>query len=266
MINGEGNESMPDMVKILEAKKENRYITTFVLDKKMDAVPGQFVMVWLPGVDEKPMSVRHSGEHLHVTVEARGECTEQITKLSEGEKIGIRGPYGTGFTHDKDCIIVGGGVGMPPLMNLYEKMSDKSVRVLQGARTKDRLLFTGTENMKIATDDGTEGHKGFVTDILEEEIKSGKPKIVYTCGPEHMMVKVMEICKKHGVRMEASLERYMRCGLGICGSCVCGKSLVCLDGPVFPIEELEKNPDFGKHALSKSAKKQTLKEYYGGNE
>ena len=74
----------------------------------------------------------------------------------------------------------------------------------------------------------------------------------------------MEICRRHGIKMEASLERYMRCGIGICGSCACGKSIVCKDGPVFTIKELENNPDFGRHALSMSARKQTIEEYQGG--
>lgn len=264
MESNERRGSIPEMVKILEAKKENRYTTTLVLDKKMDATPGQFVMVWLPGVDEKPMSVRRSGRHLHITVEGKGKCTELMAGLSEGGTIGIRGPFGKGFSQKKDCIIIGGGAGMPPLMNLYEQIGDSSVRLLQGARSKERLIFTGMKGMKVATDDGSQGHRGFVTELLEEEIKSGKPKIVYTCGPEPMMVRVREICKKHGIMMEASLERYMRCGIGICGSCACGRSVVCKDGPVFTIGELEKNPDFGRHALSMSARKQTLEEYYGG--
>ncbi len=258
-------KAKPEMTRILRIKKENPYVKTITLDMKMKAEPGQFVMIWLPGVDEKPMSIRSSNENLMISVEARGKCSESFTCLKEGDSIGVRGPYGKGFSHVKDCIIVGGGIGMPPLMNLSESMGG-NMRMLQGARTKDRLIFTDSHDMMTATDDGSEGHSGFVTELLEKEIIKKKPRIVYTCGPELMMVKVMEICKRHGVGMEASLERYMRCGIGICGSCVCGKSIVCLDGPVFTMEQLEKNPDFGKHALSRSAKKLTLEEYYGGKE
>lgn len=254
------------MVEIVDVIVENPFVKTLVLNINLSAEPGQFVMLWLPGIDEKPMSIRKTlpdKNRLHVTIEARGDCTTQMTSMKPGDKLGIRGPYGKAFTLEQDCIMVGGGVGMPPVTNLYEAVGGKAAgaRLLQGARNKDRLLFTKVfPEMIIATDDGSTGHHGYVTDLLEQEIEKKKPKIVYTCGPELMMVKVMEICKRHGVQMEASLERYMRCGVGVCGSCVCGKSVVCIDGPIFSIDQLENNPEFGKFELTKSAKKVPLGE------
>ncbi|RMF07037.1 dihydroorotate dehydrogenase electron transfer subunit [Candidatus Woesearchaeota archaeon] len=276
-------KNVPRMVRILDVIEENPFVKTFLLDIKMDALPGQFVMVWLPGLDEKPMSVRGTSEAspavkallqkaklkpnsegaVAITVEARGPTTKELLQKKPNDMIGIRGPYGKPYSIVEDSIMVGGGVGMPPVAFLADIL--KKRRLLQGARTKERLLFLDQyEDMRISTDDGTLGHKGFVTELLEEEIMKKKPKMVYACGPELMMLAVLRICRKHRIPMEASLERYMRCGLGVCGSCVCGNRVVCVEGPVFNDKELEEMADFGKFALTKSARKVTLKEYYSG--
>ncbi len=86
-------------------------------------------------------------------------------------------------------------------------------------------------------------------------------RIIYTCGPEFMMYKVYEFCKEHNIQCEASLERYMKCGIGICGQCVCNGQMVCKDGPVFNLNSLNTMSDFGNYSLLKSGKKVTLKEY-----
>lgn len=252
----------PKLVEILDIIVENPLTKTLVLDGHIDAQPGQFVMIWLPGVNEKPMSVRKSEQHLHLCIEGRGDCTRRIIAMKKGEKIGLRGPYGRGFTMEKESILIGGGIGMPPLMNLYDSMgTDAGIRVLQGARSKERLLFMKSyPEMIVATEDGSLGYKGYITDILENEIRKRKPKAVYTCGPELMMLKVLNICTHHNIRVEASLERYMRCGFGVCASCVCGDRLVCLDGPVFSGQELQNNAHFGEFLLTASAQKRAIRD------
>ena len=118
--------------------------------------------------------------------------------------------------------------------------------------------------MIITTDDGTCGRKCFTTTILEELLKNkkNKIKIVYTCGPEIMMKKVLDICNKYKIECEASLERVMKCGFGVCGSCMINDVTVCKDGPVFNSKQLNKMSEFGNFARLKSGKKVTLNEYH----
>lgn len=261
-MNSQDAGDQPKYVRIKKIVDENPHTKTFFLDYDMEGMPGQFAMLWLPGFDEKPMSVSYFGKEAGFTVEARGRTTKKMFSLKEGDRLGVRGPYGKPFTLKDDAILVGGGVGMPPMAVLAEHV--KNPIILQGARSKDRLMFQDRlkdMDARYATDDGSFGHKGFVTDLLEEQLKKKRPSIVYTCGPELMMKKVVGICKDNDVPCEVSLERYMRCGYGICGSCVCGEMIVCRDGPVFSIEQLEKMDDFGKKALLVSGRKGSLKEY-----
>jgi dihydroorotate dehydrogenase electron transfer subunit len=107
----------------------------------------------------------------------------------------------------------------------------------------------------IFTEDGSCGREGVPTDWLREELQRGRLQRVYTCGPEPMMVEVVRLCREAGVPCEASLERYMKCGIGLCGSCECSGWLVCRDGPVFPGQQLARMPAFGTSARSKSGRK-----------
>ena len=115
--------------------------------------------------------------------------------------------------------------------------------------------------MITTTDDGSFGLKGYTTDALNDVIKNNKIKIVYTCGPEIMMEKIVEICDQNNIEVEASLERYMSCGFGICGKCTVNDKIICVDGPIFNSKQLKEMPEFGKFARLKSGKKVTLKEY-----
>ena len=118
--------------------------------------------------------------------------------------------------------------------------------------------------MSVATDDGSFGKKGFTTDVLKEilENKKNKIKIVYTCGPEMMMKKIFELCEKHNIECEASLERYMACGYGVCGKCMINDKICCIDGPVFNSRQLRQMNEFGNFARLKSGRKVTIKEYH----
>jgi len=132
------------------------------------------------------------------------------------------------------------------------------VRVYLGARTKAELFFqkrmedAGAE-LIIATDDGSCGEKGFVTNCFSKDLKTIQRAV--TCGPEVMMVKVVDACMEHNVHVQASLERYMKCGVGICDACNCGGALICRDGPVFDGKRLARLNDFGKCKRDISGKK-----------
>ncbi len=228
-------------------------------EKCRNAKPGQFIMIWIPGIDEIPMSLSFIGEKQGVTVEKKGEGTKKLHEMNVGDKIGIRGPYGNAFSmHGKKFLFVAGGTGIAPLMPLIKMVKEKVV--ILGARTSSLLLFEKelkemNAKLYIATDDGSRGYHGFATDVFEKIIKEGKFDMVYTCGPEAMMKKVFDLCIKKNIPMQASLERYMKCGVGICDSCAIDGYHVCKDGPVFDINMLKKMDDFGKWKRDETGKK-----------
>ena len=248
---------LPEIVTIKKVVKENAKVKTFFFDMKIKALPGQFVMVWLPGVDEKPFALSYNDA---ITVERKGVFTKKMFNLKKGSKIGVRGPYGKGFNIKKKALVVAGGLGIACLAGLVDKL--KGSEVILGARSKKELLFAKRfKKANIATDNGSFGFKGFVTELMKELLKKKKFKVVYTCGPEIMMQKVFEVCEKKKIACEASLERYMKCGIGVCGSCACGDQLVCRDGPVFNSKQLRVIEDFGKYAHLKTGKKTAIGKY-----
>ena len=215
-------------------------------------------MVWIPGIDEIPMSLSHIGERQAITVKKIGEATSALYNLKEGDKIGIRGPYGHGFAKKgRKALFVAGGIGIAPLLPLIREYEGEK-EVILGARTKNEIIFEDEIKklapLHISTDDGSYGFKGFATDLMSKLLNKDFD-IVYTCGPEKMMKRVYQICKENGIEMQASLERYMKCGIGICDSCSINGYKVCRDGPVFDIETLSKMTDFGKWKRNEAGKK-----------
>jgi dihydroorotate dehydrogenase electron transfer subunit len=237
--------------KVLKAEKENEKVTRLVLDCKLDCQPGQFVMVWIPGVDEKPISISESKPSLEICVANAGPVSEKISKLRAGDEIFVRGPLGRGFERKgKRWLLVGGGYGFGPLRFLARvgKEEGKSVEAILGARTKGLLMRKACCETCFVTDDGSEGKAGTSVDELERRLagKSAKTDVVFSCGPERMMEAVAKACKKRGVQSQLLVERYMKCGFGICGHCAMGGWLACTDGPAIYGEEALKNPEFGK--------------------
>ena len=257
--------------KIKKLIRETPKAVTLVLDGRIDYKAGQFIMLWLPGVDEKPFAVSYVGKkEFMVTIEEKGVFTKQISKAKVGTKVGVRGPFGNGFKVKGNSIVVAGGLGMAPARPLISKL--KNSTIIHGAKSKEFLLYLKDQTLlniieknknKIiyCTDDRSFGIHGFTTDVLKEIINKNT-KTIYTCGPEVMINNVFELCEKNKVECEASLERMMKCGIGICGSCVCGDQLVCKDGPVFNSEKLRKMKELGKFARLKSGRKVSIKEYY----
>jgi len=251
---------VPEVLEIKSTVKENWKTKTFFFYRKLEAEPGQFVMVWVSGLDEKPFAVSFTNP-LGITVTKVGPFSSSLHQMYEGQKLGIRGPYGHGFElkGHKICI-VGGGYGIIPLSFLAEKAfaNNHEVTAIIGAKTKDDLFFL--ERLKkskliITTDDGSAGIKGFATDALKNQLKKETYDCVYTCGPEIMMKKVFEICEDHGIECQASLERYMKCGFGVCGQCCIDDLMVCKDGPVFNSEQLKKLTEFGVFQRNESGSK-----------
>ena len=246
-----------------EAAKDRKTITVVNKEIARKAKPGQFIMVWIPEVDEIPMGLSYiEKKKIAFTVHKVGEATNALHKMKKGDYVGIRGPYGTWFKKvEGKILIVGGGTGIAPLMPLIRELSKNKkteLTIINGAKTAEELLFA-SELREIAkdkqkkviftTDDGTEGIKATATEIAKELFGEQKYNECYACGPEIMIKKMVEISKYYGIHMQASLERYMKCGIGICGSCILDPIglRVCKDGPVFPIEILEKVNELGKY-------------------
>ncbi len=253
----------PEVTKILETKKENETIKTIKFEHKEKIIPGQFYMIWIPGVDEIPMSVSHIEDKVKgITFRKVGEATEKLFKLKKGDKIGIRGPYGNGFKiNGKKILFVAGGTGTAMIAPAVEYALNKKIKstVIIGTKCKEELFFE--KRLKdlnidyfICTDDGSCGKKGFTTDILEEIISKDNFSSILTCGPEIMMKKIVDMYKD--IPIQASLERYMKCGFGICGQCTIGEGIrVCKEGPVFDGKTLRKIKDFGKYKKDASGKR-----------
>ncbi len=220
--------------------------------------PGQFAMVWIPGINELPMSVMISKESgkAAFTVRKHGPASTGLFNVKEGQQIGIRGPYGNSFdVKEGKLLLVGGGTGLVPMMRLltFVKPTD-DVTVLIGAKSKDEVFFEDLSNnllennphrIIVSTDDGSYGEKGFVTDLVEKLVNENHYDGVYVCGPEIMMYKTVLAANSKKIFVQASLERMMKCGVGICGSCCVGEDLVCRDGTVFDGEYLSQNKEFG---------------------
>jgi len=248
-------------VKTESVKQETPKVKSFIFKDKLcsKAKPGQFVMVWIPDVDEVPMSLSSMSPHAcSICVKKVGEATKALHQRKIGDYIGIRGPFGNGFRIVRGSImIVGGGTGMSSLMPLVESLVKENAKVtfLLGAKTKNELLFRDgmqavlskiKSRFEVATEDGSYGSKGVVTDFAEKYLAKEKFDMIYTCGPERMMYKMLLLSERFQTPLQASLERLMRCAIGICGTCVIGKFRVCRDGPVFTGEQLsEVKEEFG---------------------
>ncbi len=258
------------MVKIAKIREEFPGNKTLFMDEEMDFEPGQFAMVWLPGIDEKPVALVPWEKKYAINIEGKGNATKKMLELKVGEKLGIRGPYGKPFTvrTGKKAVIVAGGIGIDSIILLAQKLKENNckTKIILGGRTKERIIFEKKlkhfGEVLITTDDGSYGEKGFNVQALERILQREKQDIVYACGPEMMMVKALETARKHGCDFECSIERYMKCGIGICGECVINDRLACIDGPIFSGKEIEKLPEFGKTAYLKSGRRVSLEEYF----
>jgi len=248
--------NIPVVHKIKKITEETPRIKSYVFFSPKiaeEAEPGQFLMVWVPSVDEIPISIASVNKpYIELAILKSGDCTSAIHEKKVGDYLGLRGPYGHGFSlNGKSLLMVGGGCGCAPLRFAAEKAIKlgKKVTILMGARTKDELLylekFEELGNVFTATNDGSHGHKGYVTDILLNVIKENHIDHVLSCGPELMMSSVYKIVRKYKIPVEVCLERYMKCGMGICGSCDIGGFLVCRDGPVFNAEKIYEKIEFG---------------------
>lgn len=221
------------------------------------AKAGQFLHILCGGEAylRRPISICDiiDEKYLRFVFEVRGTGTDELSKRAVGDDIDILGPLGNGFdVHEEDddaVLVVGGGIGVFPLLNLSRKLEGKATMLL-GFRNKDAVVMTDEfegicKDMFVATDDGSCGYHGFVTDILKKILESNKVSRIYTCGPTPMMKLVSSIAVEYNVPVQVSLEERMGCGVGACVTCTCtvagARKRVCKDGPVFNGAEVEWN-------------------------
>ena len=254
------NIDTPTIVTIEKIIDETPTVRTLVFSDDIlpNVLPGQFAMVWIPGVNELPMSVMISTEkgRAAFTVRKHGVASTALYSVKVGDQIGVRGPYGNSFTikHGR-LLLVGGGTGLVPLVRLVTFLEkNDNVTIIMGAKTKEEVFFEKITNdilqqnphrIIVVTEDGTHGESGLVTDAMEKLLKDNTFDAVYTCGPEKMMHKVVQLATQKKIYVEASIERMMKCGMGICGSCCFGDVLACKDGTVFDGQFLLTNKEFG---------------------
>ena len=227
------------------------------------AKPGQFVNIkCADGTDaylRRPISICEidkAAGTVTVIFQIKGRGTKYLAQKKKGDTIDMIAPLGCGVFSaevNKRAVMVGGGIGIFPLLELSKQLSGKCENrtVILGFRNKELVVLedefkAACEALKLATDDGSYGVKGFTTDLLEEEILKNGADIIYTCGPLSMIKKVVGLAEKYGINCEVSLEERMGCGIGACLVCACKTRLgdewehshVCFNGPVFNSKEV----------------------------
>ena len=258
---------LPQPFRIAAIRQENAATRSFVLDGRLDAAPGQFVMAWLPGVDEKPFSLAHA-DPVILTVAAVGPFSQALRGLAVGDCIWLRGPLGRGYVLPSvapeaartppgpalgHALLLGGGYGVAPLRFLAEQLlvAGYTVSMIIGARSAaDLLLVDAFQAMDVAlwlaTEDGSAGLRGLATGAIEPALVAAPAQtvMVYACGPIGMLRAVSVICQAIGLPVQLSWEAHMRCAIGLCGSCEVGDGwLTCLDGPVYSFDPTSQAPD-----------------------
>ncbi len=272
-MEGHKFDTKPVTLRIKKIVKETDTVNTYIFDYALESKPGQFVMMWIPGVDEKPMSVAYDdGKEFWVTVCDVGPASNALFKMKEGDYVGIRGPFGTHYHFEEGdhLALVAGGYGAAPMYFVAIEALKKNCKIefLIGARSKDLVLYTNKilglhgVNLHISTNDGSMGMQGFVTNLLDsviEEVEKKNEKIdkVFTCGPEIMMKFVGDIAWKSGIDCYVSVEKYMKCGVGVCGQCAVDPSgvLACRQGSVMKYNYVRTLSEFGKYHRDAQGKK-----------
>ncbi|MDD4319365.1 MAG: dihydroorotate dehydrogenase electron transfer subunit [Candidatus Peribacteraceae bacterium] len=263
---------LPRTYRIVKVRKETAMVTSMTFDCSLGAKPGQFVMLWVPGVDEVPMSVAYDdGKNLRITFFAVGDTTKTLATMKKGDLVGLRGPFGTFYEWEpkQRLALVAGGYGASPMYFVAKEASAQgcAIDAIVGARSKDHLLyldeFKGLPNttLHVATDDGSQGHKGYNVDVLKQLLATGeRPNQVFACGPERMLVAVSEVTAEAKIPSQLSLERYMKCGYGLCGNCTVDPLGIrlCVEGPVVKNETARKIAEFGKYHRDDLGKKQAF--------
>ena len=244
---------------LIEQQQMNEDVFRMVLSAPEIAAiikPGQFLQLktgrLMDPLLRRPISIADADAGtgtLQLVYRVLGEGTKYLAGLQNGAGIDILGPLGNGFAlQGERPLVVGGGMGIAPLLYLVKWLCPNPVDVLLAGREAKELFWTDLfaercRAVHVTTDDGSLGRQGNALALLPELLAKGGYDMLYTCGPDPMMEAVAKAAAEHGVPCQVSLERYMACGIGACLSCSCGakdgsRKKVCTDGPVFWAEEV----------------------------
>lgn len=258
----------PIPFRILRVKQELKDCFTLILDCNQTPFhffPGQFNMLYLFGHGEVPISISgdpNQPEQLIHTIRTVGSITRALQKLKEGDFVGVRGPFGNQWPvsemKGKDILILAGGLGLAPLRPvIYSILTNQNhfqkITLLYGARDPSTLLFSnefsqwsGKIEMRFAVDSagpGWQGHVGVITDLLRKQVLHLTNTVAFICGPEIMMRFSAYTLMDRGLRTDQiyiSMERNMKCAMGLCGRCQFGPYFICKHGPVFSFDKVER--------------------------
>ena len=238
---------------LLRLVRHNPTMASLSFPRPFHIDPGQFVNLWLPGVDEKPFSASNvTGDELEITICAVGPFTRAIMDCKPGDLLGIRGPFGRGFKARGPALLVGGGMGIAPVSYLATRLQAEGIpfTFAAGTRTADDFPFPSrleTFNTHFATEDGSRGTQGRVTQFLPGLIENRGFATLCGCGPEGLLIALKELAEKHNLHYQLAFERYMKCAVGICGQCCLDGSgiRVCTEGPILGPDELAHVTDLG---------------------
>jgi len=232
---------------LAERSKVGRYVVLTVADPQARAQPGQFYMLaaaerWGGGEAERPFLARaisimrgHDDGGVEFLLEDVGPGTKRLCELAAGDAVTLIGPLGNGFAPcAPDTLLVGGGIGVAPLLGVQEAWGGRALLGFRdAAHAEAAQLFS---EPLVATDDGSLGYHGFVTGLLDAELQRD-PRPIYACGPPALLAAIGERARRHQVPAALALEAPMACGFGACYGCVVataeGYKRVCVDGPVF---------------------------------
>ena len=246
------------LVHVVERRQHGAYVVLAAADPDGPVpLPGQFYMLtaaerWGGGTDERPLLprafsvLRTSGASrpvLEFMLEAVGPGTERLCELDQGDGLHLLGPLGLGFTapgEGRRAVLCGGGVGTAPLAILQDVLLADGVPSTALLGFRDAAHAAGAELLAdavVATDDGSVGHAGLVTDLLAADLDAHGDAEVYACGPPPMLEAVRALCETRAVPVQLALESGMACGYGACFGCVVpvrggGYIRLCVDGPV----------------------------------
>ncbi len=264
---------------IREIIEENSTIKTFVVEmsdpeyaKSFHYMPGQFVMVSVPHQGEAPISISSSptssSSSFHLSVRKAGKLTSRMHEMRVGDFLGIRGPYGRPFPMDElkgqHLLVIAGGIGLAPMRSVINYCVDNrshygSLTLFYGSRSPSDIAFKKDlakwekdpfVDVRLSVDvaePGWNGHVGLVTSLLEDVEIDGKNHSALLCGPPVMIDAVAKLLQKKGLSPEniiTTLERNMKCGVGLCGHCYMNGVYICKKGPVFTMEQLNQMRSF----------------------
>ncbi|MGE5628484.1 MAG: dihydroorotate dehydrogenase electron transfer subunit [Solirubrobacterales bacterium] len=229
--------------KIFDNIKINDTIYNIVLRGEFSGTPGQFYMLrsWNnEPLLSRPISIHNiDSNSIEFMYQVVGEGTRALSRLKPGDELEITGPLGNGFDIDNikgKVAVIAGGIGTAPMQAVIKSLKNCEIDAYYGFRDKvfctDEIKDT-VNQLNISTEDGSTGHKGYITEIFNPE----KYDVVLCCGPEVMMNKVIDMCREKNVKVYVTLETHMACGVGACLVCTCktkdGNKRTCKEGPVF---------------------------------